>query len=138
MPRSPPSKAIAARAATEGSGQRLARLADATGAAYADRPIVFSGASGLRDITAEEHRLLGEMFPSAPVRGYAGVTGHLVEAAFPLGIALAALTLRSGAKVPPFDPAGETAMDAPASTAIVAILGHVRGEGIAVLAAEGR
>ena len=118
--------------------RRLRHLADATGATSADRPVVFSGASGLRHITAEEHRLLAELFPSAPVRGFAGVTGHLIEPAFPLGVALAALALKSGAKVPPFDPAGEAAMDAPASSAIVTTLGHVRGEGIAVLAAEGR
>ena len=53
----------------------------------------------------------------------------------PVGMALAALALGNGAKIPPFDPA-ETPMTAPAKAAVVTTIGHARGEGIAVLAAE--
>lgn len=118
--------------------KRLERLAAETGATAADRPLVLSGASGLGDITAREHELLGELFPKSAVRGYAGFTGHTVEAQFPMGLALAALALKSGSAVPPFDPAAEKAMEAPSASAIVTTVGHVRGEGIAVLQAEGR
>ena len=128
------------RGPRDGGGleRRMLRLAETTGAASADRPVVFSGASGLRDLAAEEHRLLSTIFPSAPVRGYAGVTGHMIEPAFPLGIALAALALKSGATVPAFDPAAEEVMDGPAAAAVVTTIGQVRGEGMALLRAEDR
>ena len=64
------------------------------------------------------------------------VTGHALESQFPLGLALAGLALASGAKVPAFDAAGETAMEKPAETAIVTTIGHHRGEGVAILKAE--
>jgi 3-oxoacyl-[acyl-carrier-protein] synthase II len=51
-------------------------------------------------------------------------------------MALAALSLGNEAKVPPFHPGAEAPMEAPAKAAIVTTIGHARGEGIAVLAAE--
>jgi 3-oxoacyl-[acyl-carrier-protein] synthase II len=120
-----------------GVKKRLQRLAEETGATAAERPLVMSGACGLTEITRREHELVGDLFPGSVLRGYAGFTGHTVEAEFPMGLALAALALKAGAKVPPFDPAAETAMERPSTAAIVTTIGHVRGEGIAVLSAEG-
>lgn len=98
--------------------------------------VVFSGASGINDLSSREKTWLEGRFPNAPVRGYAGVTGHALETQFPLGLALAGLALANEAKVPAFDPAGETAMERPAETAIVTTVGHHRGEGVAILKAE--
>lgn len=69
------------------------------------------------------------------MRGYSGLVGHGLEAQFPLGLAFAALTLGSGAKVPPFDPAERPLAGQP-KTAVVTTIGHARGEGVAVLSAE--
>jgi 3-oxoacyl-[acyl-carrier-protein] synthase II len=120
-----------------GMKKRLDRLAEETGAKSVEKPLVMSGASGLTDITAREQELLGELFPESPVRGYAAFTGHTIEAQFPMGLALAAIALRADTAVPPFDPV-EKATERPSATAIVTTVGHVRGEGIAVLQAEGR
>lgn len=115
--------------------RRLNLLADGA-EAEAGKSVVFSGASGLHGVTESEKSWLGTRFPNVPVRGYSGVIGHALETQFPLGLALAALALSSGAKVPAFDPASEKSMDAPAETAIVTTVGHTRGEGVAVLKAE--
>jgi 3-oxoacyl-[acyl-carrier-protein] synthase II len=98
--------------------------------------VVFSGASGLADLTQREKALLTERFAGMPVRGFAGSIGHSVEAQFPAGLALAALAIDSGATVPAFDPAHETAQAGPAKHAIISTVGYVRGEGLAVLSAN--
>lgn len=109
---------------------RLAEGADAEGA------VVFSGASGAHEATAREKAWLGQRFVGSAVRGYSAVTGQALEAQFPLGLALAALTLGAGVKVAPFDAKAETAMAAAAKTAVVTTVGHSRGEGVAILSAE--
>ncbi|MDI7863565.1 beta-ketoacyl-ACP synthase [Rhizobiaceae bacterium n13] len=101
-----------------------------------DATVIFSGASGGHEITAREKTWLDNRFSDVPVRGYGSVTGHALESQFPLGLALAALTLSSGAKVPAFEPGKEKPMSGPADTAVVTTVGHVRGEGVAVLKAE--
>ncbi|HET7411471.1 MAG TPA: beta-ketoacyl-ACP synthase, partial [Pararhizobium sp.] len=121
----------------EALAKRFRQLAAETGADEAETPLVLSGASGLTGVTASERRHIGALFPKAALRGYGGVTGHTVEATFPIGLALAALALKAGAKVPPFDPAAEQPMPAAAETIVVTAFGHARGEGIAVLSAEG-
>lgn len=98
--------------------------------------VVFSGASGLADLTQREKALLTERFAGMPVRGFAGSIGHSVEAQFPAGLALAALAIDSGATVPAFDPAHEAAQAGPAKHAIISTVGYVRGEGLAVLSAN--
>jgi 3-oxoacyl-[acyl-carrier-protein] synthase II len=98
--------------------------------------VVFSGASGLADLTQREKALLTERFVGMPVRGFAGSIGHSVEAQFPAGLALAALAIDSGATVPAFDPAHETAQAGAAKHAIISTVGYVRGEGLAVLSAN--
>jgi 3-oxoacyl-[acyl-carrier-protein] synthase II len=97
--------------------------------------VVFSGTSGFHDLARRERAFLDSELAGRPVRAYGGLVGHGIEAQFPVGMALAALSLGHAAKVPPFDPA-EALMTAPAKAAIVTTIGHARGEGIAVLSAE--
>ena len=52
--------------------------------------VVFSGASGYDGVTAREKDILEKALPNAVIRGFGGVTGHGLEAQFPLGLALAA------------------------------------------------
>ncbi|UXS03079.1 beta-ketoacyl-ACP synthase [Agrobacterium tumefaciens] len=98
--------------------------------------VVFSGASGYDAVTLREKDVLEKVLPQAAIRGFGGVTGHGLEAQFPLGLALAALTLESGAKVPPFDANAEKPMAQAADEAVVTTVGHVRGEGVAVLSRD--
>jgi 3-oxoacyl-[acyl-carrier-protein] synthase II len=113
---------------------RLERLAD--GAAAGAETLVFSGASGQHGPTAREKAWLDTRFAGSPVRGFSAVTGQALEAQFPLGLAIAALTLGAGVKVAPFDTKAETVMTAAAKSAVVTTVGHARGEGVAILVAE--
>ena len=115
---------------------RLGRMVPEAASLSAADTVVFSGASGLADLTQREKAHLAERFAGMPVRGYAGSIGHSVEAQFPAGLALAALAIDSAAIVPAFDPAHETAQTAPAKHAVISTLGYVRGEGLAVLSAN--
>ncbi|MCA1440687.1 beta-ketoacyl-ACP synthase [Ensifer sp. IC4062] len=120
-------------------GRLEARLADLTAPATAFEPqssVVFSGTSGFHDLSRREKAFLETALAGRPVRAYGGLVGHGIEAQFPVGLALAALSLGHAAKVPPFDPDAEAVMAAPAKTAIVTTIGHARGEGVAVLSAE--
>lgn len=122
----------------EGGGleQRLQRIAPEAATLNAADTVVFSGASGLFGLTQREKASLEERFPGMPLRGYAGVIGHSLEAQFPAGLALAALAIDSGAVIPAFDAANETAQSGPAKHAIVSTVGYIRGEGLAVLSAD--
>lgn len=119
-----------------GLEQRLQRIAPEAATLNAADTVVFSGASGLVGLTQREKASLEERFPGMPLRGYAGVIGHSLEAQFPAGLALAALAIDSGAVVPAFDVENETAQTAPAKHAIVSTVGYIRGEGLAVLSAD--
>jgi 3-oxoacyl-[acyl-carrier-protein] synthase II len=114
---------------------RLERLLEPAKAIEGEA-IVFSGSSGLHEISAREKAVLDSALPKAAIRGYGGITGHGLETQFPLGLALAALALANQAKVPAFDPNHEKPMGAAARTAVVTTVGHARGEGVAVLSAE--
>ncbi|MFN7026835.1 MAG: beta-ketoacyl-ACP synthase [Pseudorhizobium sp.] len=116
-----------------GLEQRLGRLSGLAGDGDATQTLVFSGASGLLQPSARERVLLTEKFEGATLRGYGGVTGHGMEAQFPLGLALAALVLDGGLRVPSFDSSIEQPMLAPAGRAVVTTVGYTRGEGLAVL-----
>ncbi len=112
-------------------GRLEARLERMTEEVGFEPTVIFSGASGAHDITAREKAWLDKRFSGSAVRGYSAVTGQALEAQFPLGLALG-----SGVKVAPFDTAAETAMSAPAASAVVTTVGHARGEGVAILSAE--
>ncbi|WP_429807586.1 beta-ketoacyl-ACP synthase [Ensifer sp. B1-9] len=121
------------------SGKLEARLADLAKPAEKLDPastVVFSGTSGFHDLVAREKAFLEAKLAGAPVRAYGGLVGHSIEAQFPLGLALAALSLGEGAKVPAFDAGAEKPMTAAAKSAVVTTIGHSRGEGVAVLSAE--
>lgn len=113
--------------------QRLSRLAGLASDVDPAQTVVFSGASGLVDASARERAVLDDKLGGATLRGYGGVTGHGMEAQFPLGLALAALTLDGGLSVPSFDSSIEKPMSAPAKHAVVTTIGYTRGEGLAVL-----
>lgn len=119
-----------------GLEKRLNRIAEAVGKDIASGALVLSGASGMHDISAREKAVLDAAFPGSVVRGFGGVTGHGLEAQFPVGLALAALALDSKTTVPAFDEKAEAVMSKPASEAIVTTVGYVRGEGMARLSAE--
>ncbi|MGO4439918.1 beta-ketoacyl-ACP synthase [Rhizobium sp. RAF56] len=115
---------------------RLERLLEPAKASFADGTAVFCGTTGMLDLAAREKATLEAALPGAAIRGYGGVLGHGLEAQFPLGLALAALAVANGAKVPPFDGEHEKPMAVGTRTAVVTTVGHVRGEGIAVLSAD--
>lgn len=115
---------------------RLGEISADAGEPDASSTVIFSGACGFHELTAREKTFLEKRFPGVPVRGYGGLAGHGLEAQFPLGVAFAALALGAGAKVPAFD-ASEQAPEGAVRSAIVTTVGHVRGEGVAVLSAEG-
>jgi len=111
--------------------ERLDRLAAETGLGETD--IVFSAVSGADGRTADEKVFLTESLAGIPVRGLTTATGNLSEAQFPLAIALAALSLSTGEKLPVLDPDFETEADtAPSSIGVLAI-GFNAAEGMAVV-----
>ena len=115
--------------------QRLARLG-ATVTGDEQVSLVFSGASGLADITSREKAVIENLYAKAPVRAYGGITGHSIEAQFPAGLCLAALALRAEAAVPAFDGQHEAAATQSSDNILVTTVGHQRGEGMALLIRE--
>ncbi|HRK24296.1 MAG TPA: beta-ketoacyl-ACP synthase [Beijerinckiaceae bacterium] len=100
-------------------------------------PLVISGATGVAGLTAEELAAIGSALPGAPVRIAGNRVGHVLEAHFPVSLALAVAALRQGAVYPPTP---GSAVEAPYAGApdcvIITSVGHMRGEGLAVVAAE--
>ncbi len=96
---------------------------------------VITGATGAADATAQERAFL-KAHGSAPVRATGTAFGHLMEAQFPLGLGLAALSLSKGTLFPPHDSSGVEIETATPPTQIVVIgAGHWRGEGMALVEA---
>jgi 3-oxoacyl-[acyl-carrier-protein] synthase II len=96
---------------------------------------IITGATGAAPVTAEERAFL-DKHRDIPVRATGTAFGHVMEAQFPLGIALAALSLSRGALFAPNDPAGvEIEMTKPPSQIVVVGAGHWRGEGMALVEA---
>lgn len=113
--------------------KRLSRLSATASGLNGEDTVVFSGASGLVDLAAREKTVLEKEFAGAAIRGFGGVTGHALEAQFPLGLALAALSLDGQSLVPAFDATNEKPMAKLAGHAVVTTVGYTRGEGVAVL-----
>jgi 3-oxoacyl-[acyl-carrier-protein] synthase II len=79
---------------------------------------IFSGATGLAGMTGEEQDALTKLAPGATVHSTGAMFGHMIEAQFPAGVALAAAAVRAGR----------------IEKAAVTSVGHRRGEGLAMLA----
>jgi len=96
---------------------------------------IITGATGAEPATTEERTFLGE-HPDFAVRASGTAFGHTMETQFPLGLALAALSISRGALFPPNDPTGlEVEMSSPPTQIVVIGTGHWRGEGMALVEA---
>ena len=96
---------------------------------------VITGAAGAEPATAEERAFL-QSHPGHAVRATGTMFGHTMEAQFPIGLALAALSLSRGALFPPTDSSGvEIEMSKPPAQIVVIGAGHWRGEGMALVEA---
>lgn len=94
---------------------------------------IITGATGAEPVTSGERDFLKSQ-GGHPVRAIGTPFGHLTEAQFPLGIAVAALCLSRGSLFPPYDDTGmETAAPGPVSQVAVVGAGHWRGEGMALV-----
>jgi 3-oxoacyl-[acyl-carrier-protein] synthase II len=100
-----------------------------------DDGVLITGATGAEPATAEERAFLVE-HPGLAVRATGTTFGHTVEAQFPLGLALAALSISRGALYPANDPTGFEVEKTGAPTQIVVTgVGHWQGEGMALVEA---
>jgi len=96
---------------------------------------IITGATGAEPATTEERTFLSE-HPDFAVRASGTAFGHTMETQFPLGLALAALSISRGALFPPNDPTGlEVEMSSPPTQIVVIGTGHWRGEGMALVEA---
>lgn len=101
----------------------------------ADNGALITGATGVEPVTSEEKAFLGQ-HPGYVVRATGTSFGHTLETQFPLGLALAALSVSRGALFPPNDPTGlELEMSQPPTQIVVVGAGHWQGEGMALVEA---
>jgi 3-oxoacyl-[acyl-carrier-protein] synthase II len=97
--------------------------------------VIITGATGAEPATSEERAFLNKHADFA-VRASGTTFGHTMETQFPLGLALAALSISRGALFPPNDPTGlEVEMSNPPTQIVVIGAGHWRGEGMALVEA---
>jgi 3-oxoacyl-[acyl-carrier-protein] synthase II len=100
-----------------------------------DKGALISGATGAEAVTSEERAFLNG-HPGAAVRATGTSFGHTLETQFPLGLALAALSISRGALIPPNDPTGlEVELSGPPTQIVVTGVGHWQGEGMALVEA---
>ena len=100
-----------------------------------DKGAIITGATGAEPVTSEERAFLRE-HPDFAVRATGTTFGHTMETQFPLGLALAALSISRGALFPPNDPTAlEVEMSKPPTQIVVIGAGHWRGEGMALVEA---
>jgi 3-oxoacyl-[acyl-carrier-protein] synthase II len=96
---------------------------------------LITGATGVEPVTSEERAFLNA-HPGLAVRATGTMFGHTMETQFPLGLALAALSISRGALFPPNDPSGvEVEMSKPPTQIVVVGAGHWQGEGMALVEA---
>jgi 3-oxoacyl-[acyl-carrier-protein] synthase II len=98
-----------------------------------DKAAIITGATGVEPVTSEEIAFL-KAHAELPVRATGTVFGHTMEAQFPLGLALAALSLSRGTLFPPDGRSPlEVEMSQSPSQIVVIGTGHWRGEGMALV-----
>jgi 3-oxoacyl-[acyl-carrier-protein] synthase II len=96
---------------------------------------IITGATGAEPVTSEERAFLSA-HPDFAVRATGTMFGHTMEAQFPVGLGLAALSISRGALFPPNDSSGlEIEMSKPPTQIVVIGAGHWRGEGMALVEA---
>jgi len=96
---------------------------------------IITGATGAEPITSEERAFL-EKHRDFAVRSTGTKFGHTMETQFPLGLALAAMSISRGALFPPADSTGmEIEMTGSPTQIVVIGTGHWRGEGMALVEA---
>ena len=101
----------------------------------ADNGSLITGATGVEPVTSEERAFL-KRHPGYAVRATGTTFGHTLDTQFPLGLALAALSISRGALFPPNDPTGlEVETSAPPTQIVVVGAGHWQGEGLALVEA---
>ena len=129
--------AVESRRSRRASGAVAASLGEALGSACAGakaRPdLVISGATGAAGITDEELSAIGAHLPAAALRITGNRLGHVLEAHFPVGLALGVMSLTSGVFPPAAGSAVERPMAGAPATVAVTSVGHMRGEGVAIL-----
>ena len=100
-----------------------------------DNGNLISGATGVEPVTSEERAFL-KQHPGYAVRATGTTFGHTLETQFPLGLALAALSISRCALFPPNDPTGlEVETSGPPTQIVVLGTGHWQGEGMALVEA---
>ena len=100
-----------------------------------DTGYLISGATGADPVTSEEKAFL-QKHPGYAVRSTGTIFGHMLETQFPLGLALAALSISRGALFPPNDPTGfEVEKTGAPDQIVVEGAGHWQGEGLALVEA---
>jgi 3-oxoacyl-[acyl-carrier-protein] synthase II len=101
----------------------------------ADSGSLITGATGAEPVTVEEKTFL-KQHPGYAVRATGTTFGHTLETQFPLGLALAALSISRGTLFPPSDPTGLEVETSEHPTQIVVVgAGHWQGEGMALVEA---
>jgi 3-oxoacyl-[acyl-carrier-protein] synthase II len=96
---------------------------------------IITGATGAEPVTSEELAFIRK-HPDFVVRATGTSFGHTMETQFPLGIALAALSISRGALFSANDPTAlEVEMSTPPTQIVVIGAGHWRGEGMALVEA---
>jgi 3-oxoacyl-[acyl-carrier-protein] synthase II len=96
---------------------------------------LISGSTGVEPVTSEEKAFL-QKHPGYAVRSTGTIFGHTLETQFPLGLALAALSISRGALFPPNDPTGfEVEKPGAPNQIVVEGAGHWQGEGLALVEA---
>jgi 3-oxoacyl-[acyl-carrier-protein] synthase II len=96
---------------------------------------LITGTTGVEAVTSEEKAFLSQ-HPGYAVRATGTMFGHTLETQFPLGLALAALSISRGALFPPSDPTGfEIEKSGSPAQIVVMGAGHWQGEGLALVEA---
>ena len=98
--------------------------------------ILVSGVSGAKIPTRIEKNFVSSTLKNVPVRGFASAIGHLHETQFPVGVAIAALSLHHGKNADQIDSRFEAPSSKAPETVGVLTIGYEESEGVAHLSKE--